>query len=65
MESAKILVTGATGKTGGAAIKTLLQQKMPVRAFVHKTDARSEQLSAQGVEIAQGDLSDFEAVTKH
>src|SRR6266853_5598458 len=64
MAENKILITGATGKTGGAAIKTLLQLKVPVRAFVHKTDARSEQLSADGVEIAQGDLSDFEAVNE-
>src|SRR5712692_9678724 len=62
MAENKILITGATGKTGGAAITTLLQLKVPVRAFVHKTDARSEQLSAHGVDIVQGDLSDFEAV---
>jgi uncharacterized protein YbjT (DUF2867 family) len=35
---------------------------LPVRAFVHKIDARSEQLRAEGVEVVQGDLSDFEAV---
>src|SRR5258707_2608645 len=64
MAENKILITGATGKTGGAAITTLLELKVPVRAFVHKTDARSEQLSAQGVEIAQGDLSDFEGVNE-
>ncbi len=64
MAENKILITGATGKTGGAAIKTLVQLKVPVRAFVHKIDARSEQLSADGVEIAQGDLSDFEAVNE-
>jgi NAD(P)H dehydrogenase (quinone) len=62
--TAKILVTGATGATGGTAIKTLLELKVPVRALVHKTDARSERLSAQGVEIVQGDLSDFEAVSE-
>src|SRR6266852_9065833 len=64
MAENKILITGATGKSGGAAITPLLQLKVPVRAFVHKTDARSEQLSADGVEIAQGDLSDFEAVNE-
>ena len=50
MGNVKILVTGATGATGGTAIKTLLELKVSVRALVHKTDARSEQLSAQGVE---------------
>jgi NAD(P)H dehydrogenase (quinone) len=64
MAGKKILITGATGKTGGNAIKMLLQLKVPVRALVHRIDARSEQLSAAGVEIAQGDLSDFEAVNE-
>jgi uncharacterized protein YbjT (DUF2867 family) len=57
MAGKKILITGATGKTGGNAIKMLLQLKVPMRALVHRIDARSEQLSAAGVEIAQGDLS--------
>lgn len=49
--------------TGATAIRTLLDEKIPVRALVHKRDARSEQLSAQGAEIVVGDLSDFDAVT--
>jgi NAD(P)H dehydrogenase (quinone) len=64
MSNKKILITGATGATGSSAIETLLALKIPVRAFVHKRDARSEQLSAQGVEIVQGDLSDFEGVSE-
>jgi len=64
MGNTTILVTGATGKTGGYAIKTLLELKVPVRALVHRIDARSEQLSAAGVEIAQGDLSDFEGINE-
>jgi uncharacterized protein YbjT (DUF2867 family) len=59
-----ILVTGATGTTGSTAIKRLLELKAQVRALVHKKDARSEQLSTQGVEVVQGDLSDFEAVNE-
>jgi NAD(P)H dehydrogenase (quinone) len=43
----KVLITGATGATGGNAIKKLLQLKISVRALVHKKDARSEQLSAE------------------
>jgi NAD(P)H dehydrogenase (quinone) len=62
MAGKKILITGATGATGGHAIKTLLELNMPVRALVHRMDARSERLKAQGVEIVQGELSDFEAV---
>src|SRR5258708_39918806 len=60
----KVLITGATGATGGNAIKRLLELKVPVRALVHKVDERSEKLSSQGVEIVVGDLSDFEAVSE-
>lgn len=60
----KVLITGATGATGGNAIKQLLELKVPIRALVHKVDQRSERLSAQGVEIVQGDLTDFEAVNE-
>src|SRR6266478_1337833 len=58
-----VLITGATGATGGSAIKKLLELKVPVRALVQKVDERSEKLSSQGVEIVRGDLSDFEAVS--
>ena len=53
----KILITGATGAVGKNAIKKLLELKVPVRALVHKADARSEQLSAQGVEIVLGEFA--------
>lgn len=58
----KILITGATGNTGGQAIVKLLELKVPVRAMVHKIDDRSKKLAAQGVEIVQGDLLDFDSV---
>jgi NAD(P)H dehydrogenase (quinone) len=64
MSNKKILITGATGATGSSAIETLLALNIPVRALVHKRDVRSEQLSAQGAEVVQGDLSDFEAVSE-
>jgi uncharacterized protein YbjT (DUF2867 family) len=60
----KFLITGATGATGGSAIKKLLELKVPVRALVHQVDERSKKLSSQGVEIVQGDLTDFEAVSE-
>jgi uncharacterized protein YbjT (DUF2867 family) len=47
MKVQKMLITGATGATGGSAIKKLLKLKIPVRALVHKTDARSEHLSTK------------------
>ncbi len=40
----KILVTSATGKTGSAAVRQLLEKEYPVRAFVHRQDHRSEAL---------------------
>ena len=60
----KILITGATGRTAVHAIPRLLELKVPVRAMVHKLDERSEKLAAQGVEIVQGDLLDFDSVFK-
>jgi len=55
-----ILITGAAGgqqgSTGRVIATTLLQQRIPVRAFVHKLDARSDELRRQGAEIFEGDL---------
>lgn len=57
-----ILVTGAAGgqqgSTGRVITTLLLKQDIPVRAFVHKLDARSEELRKQGAEIFEGDLLD-------
>lgn len=54
----KILVTGATGKTGGHVAAQLLAAGYPVRAFVRHEDARSAKLRSAGAEIAVGDLAD-------
>lgn len=40
----KILVTGATGKTGSAVVSQLCELEWPVRALVRTEDARSERL---------------------
>ncbi len=58
----RILVTGATGKTGSAVATELLQAGYPVRALVHREDHRSARLRAQGAEIAVADLNDVERV---
>lgn len=60
----KVLVTGATGNTGGHAVKHLLEKNVPVRALVHKHDGRSKVLSEMGVEVVQGDLSDLDSISK-
>jgi uncharacterized protein YbjT (DUF2867 family) len=57
-----ILVTGATGKTGGQVARQLLAAGVPVRAFVRREDSRSAQLKAVGAEIAVGDLADPQAL---
>jgi uncharacterized protein YbjT (DUF2867 family) len=54
----KILVTGATGKTGAAVVNELLKHDWPVRAMVSRVDARSEQLRKLGAEIAVADMYD-------
>jgi len=59
----RILVTGATGSIGSAAVARLLELKMPVRAMVRKLDNRTEALAALGAEIVIGDLSDFNSVS--
>lgn len=60
----KYLVAGATGKTGGHTINALLRKGVQVRALVHRIDERSKKLEEQGVEIVQGDLTDFNAISK-
>ena len=55
-----ILVTGAAGgqqgSTGRVVATLLLEQGLPVCAFVHKFDARSDELRQKGAEIIEGDL---------
>ena len=58
----RILVTGATGKTGSVVVAELLKAGYPVRAMVHREDGRSARLKAQGAEIAVADMSDVERV---
>src|ERR1700680_3293071 len=62
MSKPRILVTGATGKTGSVVVAELLQAGYPVRALVHREDGRSARLKAQGAEIAVADMSDVERV---
>ncbi|MBW4555180.1 MAG: NmrA family NAD(P)-binding protein [Trichormus sp. ATA11-4-KO1] len=54
----KILVTGATGKTGGAVVAQLLERGWPVRAIVRSRDGRSKRLDRLGVETVVADLFD-------
>ncbi len=58
MTKPKILVTGATGKTGGAVASQLLAKGYPVRAAVRSRDARSADLEQQGAEVVLADIFD-------
>ncbi len=63
-----VLVTSAAGgrqgKTGRHVSEMLLKRGIPVRAFVHKIDERSEALRAQGAEIFEGDFLDVRSVKR-
>lgn len=54
-----ILVTGATGKQGGAVARSLLERGYLVRAFVRDPGRlASRELAALGAELAVGDFDD-------
>jgi len=57
MSEAEILVSGATGRTGGAAVDELLKLGKRVRAYVRKDGEKAAGLRARGVEIAFGDFT--------
>ena len=63
-----VLVTSAAGgrqgKTGRHVSERLLKRGIPVRAFVHKIDERSDQLRALGAEIFEGDFLDVRSVKR-
>ena len=63
-----VLVTSAAGgrqgKTGRHVSEMLLKRGIPVRAFVHKIDERSDHLRALGAEIFEGDFLDVRSVQR-
>ncbi|AWS44464.1 NmrA/HSCARG family protein [Streptosporangium sp. 'caverna'] len=63
--SAPVLVTGATGRQGGATTRALLAMGIPVRALVRDpaTD-RAKAVEALGAELVTGDLDDRDSVTR-
>ena len=64
MVKPRILVTGATGKTGTVVFTELLKAGYPVRAIVRREDARSARLRAQGAEVAAVEISDVERIAE-
>ena len=58
-KSTPILVTGGTGKQGGAVARALLAHAVPVRALVRNPISGSaEELNALGATLVTGDLMD-------
>jgi len=62
MTQTKFLITGATGATGGDAVRQLLEKQQAVRVLAHRPDERSEQLLEAGAEVVFGDFLDFDSV---
>ncbi|WP_024804691.1 NmrA/HSCARG family protein [Nocardia sp. BMG51109] len=64
-DSAPVLVTGATGRQGGATARALRAAGVPVRALVRDpgTD-RAKAVEALGVELVTGDLRDRDSVVR-
>src|SRR6266481_283210 len=58
----KVLVTAATGNTGGATVEEFLARGRHVRALAHREDARSKRLQELGVEVVFGDFLDLDAI---
>jgi NAD(P)H dehydrogenase (quinone) len=59
MMKPKILVSGATGKTGAATVAQLLAKGFTVRALARRADPRSDQLRKLGAEVVIGSLEDL------
>ena len=54
-----VLVSGATGRQGGAVIRCLLAKGWKLRALTRNPgNPASQELAAKGVEVVQGDLED-------
>ncbi|MFI0352890.1 NmrA family NAD(P)-binding protein [Actinomadura sp. 9N407] len=63
--SAPVLVTGATGKQGGATARALRAAGVPVRALVRDpATERAKAVEALGAEVVTGDLHDRDSVIR-
>jgi uncharacterized protein YbjT (DUF2867 family) len=60
-----VVVTGATGKQGGAVVKNLLERGHEVRAVTRNTDsAKARELANTGVTLVRASLEDTAALRK-
>src|SRR6478672_12757858 len=64
-ESMLVLVTGATGKQGGAVVEALLTRGHQVRALTRiAVSPAANRLREQGVEIAVGNFTDHDSLVR-
>ncbi|GAA5053438.1 NmrA/HSCARG family protein [Nocardia callitridis] len=64
-DSAPVLVTGTTGRQGGATARALRAAGVPVRALVRDTTTdRAKAVEALGAELVVGDLHDYDSVVR-
>lgn len=64
-DSAPVLVTGTTGRQGGATARALRAAGVPVRALVRDPDTdRAQAVAALGAELVTGDLHDRDSVIR-
>src|SRR3982074_2267105 len=52
-----LLVTGASGLNGGAVVRRLSAQGVPVRALVRNRNRATDLASLPGVEVVEGDMA--------
>jgi uncharacterized protein YbjT (DUF2867 family) len=59
MTDKTVLVSGATGRQGGAVVGHLLERGFPVRAITRDPERPAARaLAARGVHVVKGDLED-------
>jgi uncharacterized protein YbjT (DUF2867 family) len=60
-----VLVTGATGRQGGAVVRHMLPNGWKLRALTRRPEAHEAQsLERQGVQVVQGDLEDPASIAR-
>ncbi|MEA2852417.1 MAG: hypothetical protein QOE02_2436, partial [Rhodospirillaceae bacterium] len=58
----QVLIAGATGDTGRAAVRESIARGLTVRAMVHGRDDRSAALEKLGAEVVMGDLHNVDSI---